>query len=151
MFLNVVLNILYCDIIRLFTVNFVKKIFFSNKFYFKINFNIIWRPYNIFIIVFGIQQLNKLWKKTFKTIHQLSCFVGHPVHNRITSRIFTVFMFRHQIKLIVFFSSINYSNVWKYTERMFDHINFTRRVSFIWRISPFCLIKSLFVLYCVTC
>ena len=24
-------------------------------------------------------ELNKLWKKTFKTIHQLSCFVGHPV------------------------------------------------------------------------
>ena len=20
-----------------------------------------------------------MWKKTFKTIHQLSCFVGHPV------------------------------------------------------------------------
>ena len=26
-----------------------------------------------------IRQLNSLWKKTFKTIHQLSCFVGHPV------------------------------------------------------------------------
>ena len=22
---------------------------------------------------------NKIWKKTFKTIHQLLCFVGHPV------------------------------------------------------------------------
>ena len=31
--------------------------------------------YVIFIILFGIKQLNKLWK----TIHQLSCFVGHPV------------------------------------------------------------------------
>ena len=28
---------------------------------------------------FGIKQLNKLWKKTFETIQQLSCFVGHPV------------------------------------------------------------------------
>ena len=31
------------------------------------------------IILFDIKQLNKLWKKTFKNIHQLSCFVGHPV------------------------------------------------------------------------
>ena len=22
---------------------------------------------------------NSIWKKTFKTIHQLSCFLGHPV------------------------------------------------------------------------
>ena len=36
-----------------------------------------------FVILFGIKlkQLNKLWKKTFKTIHQLSCFVGHPEVN----------------------------------------------------------------------
>ena len=27
------------------------------------------------IVLFGIKQLNKIWKK----IHQLSCFVGHPV------------------------------------------------------------------------
>ena len=32
-----------------------------------------------FNILFGIKQFNKLWKKTFKTIYQLSCFVGHPV------------------------------------------------------------------------
>ena len=32
-----------------------------------------------FGILFGIKQLNKL-KKTLKTIHQLSCFEGHPVH-----------------------------------------------------------------------
>ena len=32
-----------------------------------------------FIILFGINELYKLWKKTFKTIHKLSCFVGHPV------------------------------------------------------------------------
>ena len=31
------------------------------------------------IILFGILQLKKLWKKTFLNIHQLSCFVGHPV------------------------------------------------------------------------
>ena len=31
------------------------------------------------IILFYIIQLNLLWKKTFPTIHQLSCFVGHPV------------------------------------------------------------------------
>ena len=36
--------------------------------------------YRIFFIIrFGIKQLNKLWKKTFETIYQLSCFVGHPV------------------------------------------------------------------------
>ena len=29
-----------------------------------------------FVILFGIKQLNKLWKKTFLTIY---CFVGHPV------------------------------------------------------------------------
>ena len=33
----------------------------------------------IIIILFGIKQLKKLWKKTFENIHQLSCFVGHPV------------------------------------------------------------------------
>ena len=27
--------------------------------------------------VFNI--LQSIWKKTFKTVHQLSCFVGHPV------------------------------------------------------------------------
>ena len=31
------------------------------------------------IIFFGIKQLNKLWKKTFYSIEQLLCFVGHPV------------------------------------------------------------------------
>ena len=31
------------------------------------------------IILLGIKQLNKLWKKTFLNIHHLSCFVGHPV------------------------------------------------------------------------
>ena len=29
------------------------------------------------IILLGFKQLYKLWKKTFKTFHQLSCFVGH--------------------------------------------------------------------------
>jgi len=32
-----------------------------------------------FIILFGIKELNKLWKKIFKTIHHMSCFMGHPV------------------------------------------------------------------------
>ena len=32
-----------------------------------------------FIILFDIKELNKLWKKTFKTIYQLSCFLGHQV------------------------------------------------------------------------
>ena len=31
------------------------------------------------IILFGIKQLEKLWKKTFKNIYQMSFFVGHPV------------------------------------------------------------------------
>ena len=40
-----------------------------------------------FVILLGIKQLNKLWKKTFLTIHQLSCFVGHPaVCNQINLR-----------------------------------------------------------------
>ena len=30
-----------------------------------------------FIILLGIKERYKLWKKTFETIHQLSCFVGH--------------------------------------------------------------------------
>ena len=42
-----------------------KKIFCSSIFYFEINFTMIWLLYNIFIIVFDIKQLNKLWKKTF--------------------------------------------------------------------------------------
>ena len=37
-----------------------------------------------FIILFGIKELCKLWKKTFKTIHQLSFFVGHPVFHLVT-------------------------------------------------------------------
>jgi len=32
-----------------------------------------------FIILFGTKELNKLLKTQFQTIHQLSCFVGHPV------------------------------------------------------------------------
>ena len=39
-----------------------------------------------FIILFGIKQLNKLWKKTFKNIYQLSCFVGHPVPAGLTTK-----------------------------------------------------------------
>ena len=31
------------------------------------------------IMLFGIKELNKLWKKTFKIVPQLSCFLGHPV------------------------------------------------------------------------
>ena len=54
----------------LFAVYFVKKIFFlQHILYFETNFSITWLPYNICIIVFGIKQLNKLWKKTFLTIH----------------------------------------------------------------------------------
>ena len=34
-------------------------------------------------ILFGIKQLKKLWKKTFYNIHQLSCFVGHPVYKEV--------------------------------------------------------------------
>ena len=33
-------------------------------------------PYVFFIILLGIKQHNKLWKKTFKTIHQMLCFLG---------------------------------------------------------------------------
>ena len=32
-----------------------------------------------FFYLFGIKQFNKLCKKTFKIIYQMSCFVGHPV------------------------------------------------------------------------
>ena len=44
---------------------------------FKINFTILF-----FIILFGINEPNKLWKKKFKTIHHLSYFVGHLVDCR---------------------------------------------------------------------
>ena len=40
-----------------------------------------------FIILFGIKELKKLWKKTFKTIHKLSCFLGHPVPKEILLRL----------------------------------------------------------------
>ena len=49
--------------------------------YFISNFILIWYDCHIIfvIIVFGIKKLKKSWKKTFITIYQLSCFVGHPV------------------------------------------------------------------------
>ena len=53
--------------------------FNSYIFYCEINFTIIKLSYKNVISLFSIKQLIKLWKKTFKTIHQLSCFVGHPV------------------------------------------------------------------------
>ena len=40
------------------------------------------------ICLFSIEQLIKLWKKTFWTIHQLSCFVGHPVSYKTLKSIF---------------------------------------------------------------
>ena len=70
---------IHCVIyLRLLAVYFVQKSFAQDIFYFEINFTMTWLLYNIFIIVFGIKQLNKLWKKTFWTIYQLSCFVEHP-------------------------------------------------------------------------
>ena len=42
-------------------------------------FSLIIIFYLLFNILFGIKQLHKLWKKTFLTILQLSCFVGHSV------------------------------------------------------------------------
>ena len=35
--------------------------------------------------IFWCKHLNKLWKKTLKTIFQLSCFVGHPLHSGFIS------------------------------------------------------------------
>ena len=54
--------------------SFTQIYFTLKQFYFKYNCQII-----LFIILFDINQLKTLWKKTFQTIHQLSCFVGHPV------------------------------------------------------------------------
>ena len=34
---------------------------------------------DLFVIKGFTVSKNKLWKKTFKSIYQLSCFVGHPV------------------------------------------------------------------------
>ena len=71
----------------------LKKIFYSHLFYFEIYFNMIWYDCHIifFIIVFCIKQLKKLWKKTFITIHQLSCFVEHPVLDPSTYKVTTFF------------------------------------------------------------
>ena len=67
------------DIKHFFAVYFVNKIFYSNIFHFEINFTIIWLPHNIFIILFGIKQLNKLWKKTFiKLFTNSVMFRGTP-------------------------------------------------------------------------
>ena len=60
---------------------------FCSLFCFEINFIIIILPSNVFIILFGIKELNKLWKQTFKTIHQLSCFLGHPVSSFVGSSV----------------------------------------------------------------
>ena len=49
--LNWILKTFYCSFRW-------KNIFSSNLFYFEINFTIIWLPYNIFIILFSIKQLN---------------------------------------------------------------------------------------------
>ena len=54
--------------------SFTQIYFTLKQFYFKYNWQII-----LFIILFDINQLKKLGKKTFQTIHHLSCFVGHPV------------------------------------------------------------------------
>ena len=43
------------------------------------NVTIKWLPYNMLLLSL-VSNINKLWKKTFVTICQLSCFVGHPVY-----------------------------------------------------------------------
>ena len=52
---------------------------------------------DIFITLFGIKELYKLWKKTFKPSPQLSCFVGHPVTYKPTKFILSVYrnIFNH--------------------------------------------------------
>ena len=40
--------------------------------------------------IFNIQY--SIWKKTFKTIQQLSCFVGHPVYEQLM-RVAYIWMF----------------------------------------------------------
>ena len=73
--LNVLFHMLY-EIWRLFEVTFVKSIFYSNILTLKsVICSIIWLPYYYFFILFGIN-IKQLYKFTFKTIHQLSCFAG---------------------------------------------------------------------------
>ena len=50
-----------------------------------------------------------IWKKTFKTIHKLSCFVGHPVL-LITSR----HKLRQALILNFFFWAWNFCDVWSW-------------------------------------
>ena len=67
---RIVLNVFFY-IERLFAVYLVLK----NIFY---TLAIKLLPFNIVLIIFFFIK-NLLWKKTFKIIYQLSCFVGHPV------------------------------------------------------------------------
>ena len=39
------------------------------------------------IIFFGIKQLIKLWKMLFVNIQKLSCFLGHPVLERVVIQV----------------------------------------------------------------
>ena len=56
----------------------------------------------LIIIVFGIKQRNKLWKKTFYTNHQLSCFVGHPVYTKKTSNLWKLTSFDNKMMKTVY-------------------------------------------------
>ena len=60
---------------RFFAVYLVLKIFYSNIFYFEINFTIKWLPN--FTLLFSL--VSKNWTIT---IHQQKCFVRHPVDLR---------------------------------------------------------------------
>ena len=71
--LNVVFHTLY-KALKTFCSLFLQKKSYSKLFHFEINFDCHVR---YFIILF--KELNKLWKMTFKTVYQLSCFVGHTV------------------------------------------------------------------------
>ena len=50
--------------------------------------------------IFYIRQHNNLWKKTFKNIHQLSCFVGHPVGKSRDGLITSLFVFYDFRKIV---------------------------------------------------
>ena len=54
-----------CLLLQTFAVQFVKKIFYSKIYLFEINFTKILLLYKFLIIIFGVKQLYKLWKKTF--------------------------------------------------------------------------------------
>ena len=64
------------EVFTMFTVNFRFEYIFENKIDFTVKDML---AKHFFKKEINCKKSYSMWKKTFTTIHQLSCFVGHPV------------------------------------------------------------------------